>query len=117
MEHLAQRQIDTLLSKYAESHLNPTNEVIHFICIPAIVFSFLGMIWALHPLAALAVVLLSLAYYFRLSVPFAFGMLLMSGGMLWILSRLPQGQVLKISLAVFVIAWIGQFIGHKIEGK
>src|SRR4051812_14154877 len=117
MEKAAQRQIDTLLGIYAESHRNPSNEVIHFVCIPAIVFSFLGMIWALHPLAALATVIVSLAYYFRLSIPFGLGMLLMSGGMLWILSRLPQGQVMTVSLAVFVIAWIGQFIGHKIEGK
>ncbi len=117
MEAVAQRQIHALLAKYSESHLNPTNEVIHFICIPAIVFSFLGMIWAAHPLVALAVTLSCLVYYFRLSIPFAFGMLLMSGAMLWILSILPQGRVMGISLAVFVIAWIGQFIGHKIEGK
>jgi uncharacterized membrane protein YGL010W len=117
MEKAAPRTIDTLLGIYAESHRNPSNEVIHFICIPAIVFSFLGMIWALHPIAALVVTLLSLAYYFKLSVPFAIGMLLMSGSMLWILSRLPQGQVMTVSLVVFVLAWIGQFIGHKIEGK
>lgn len=117
METVVQRQVEALLAKYAESHLNPTNEVIHFICIPAIVFSFLGLIWAAHPLAALAVTMLSLAYYFRLSVAFAFGMLLMSGAMLWILSVLPQDQIWKLSLAVFVIAWIGQFIGHKIEGR
>lgn len=115
--HTQERQIDSLLAKYGESHLNHTNEVIHFICIPAIVFSFLGMIWALHPLAAVAVTVVSLLYYFRLSVPFAIGMLLMSGIMLWILSVLPQAQVLKVSLLVFVVAWIGQFIGHKIEGK
>lgn len=117
MQTIAKRQVDVLLAKYAESHLNPTNELIHIVCIPAIVFSFLGLLWALHPLAALLVTLASLVYYFRLSVPFAFGMLLMSGVMLWILSVLPQDDVLPVSLAVFVIAWIGQFIGHKIEGK
>ncbi|HZW13280.1 MAG TPA: Mpo1-like protein [Noviherbaspirillum sp.] len=117
MDTSANRQVDVLLAKYAESHLNPTNELIHIVCIPAIVFSFLGLLWALHPLAALGLTLASLVYYFRLSVPFAFGMLLMSGAMLWILSVLPQDEVLAVSLVVFVIAWIGQFIGHKIEGK
>ena len=117
MEGVAHRQIDALLAKYSESHLNPANEVIHFVCIPLIVFSFLGMLWAAHPLAALAVTIVSLVYYFRLSVPFAFGMLLMSGVMLWILSILPQAHMLEISLGIFVVAWIGQFIGHKIEGK
>lgn len=117
METTAQRQVDILLAKYAESHMNRANELIHCICIPAIVFSFLGLIWALHPLAALAVTLVSLAYYFRLSVSFAFGMLLMAGAMLWLLSVLPQAQILPLSLAVFVMAWVGQFVGHQIEGR
>lgn len=117
MDQVSHRQIDTLIARYSESHLNPVNEVIHFICIPAIVFSFLGMIWAAHPVAALVVTVASLAYYFMLSVPFALGMMLVSGAMLWVLSLLPQGQVLWFSVGVFVVAWIGQFIGHKIEGK
>ena len=113
----AQRPVDRLISIYAESHRNPTNEVIHFICVPVIVFSFLGLIWALHPLAAVAVTLLSLGYYFTLSRSFGVGMLLMSGAMLWVLTVLSQAQVLPVSVGVFVVAWIGQFIGHKIEGK
>ncbi|MFZ6847965.1 DUF962 domain-containing protein [Undibacterium sp. RuRC25W] len=111
------RHIDTLLSKYAESHLHPINEIIHCICVPAIVFSFLGMIWSAHPLAACAAVMTSLIYYFSLSVRFATGMLIMSAAMLLLLQQLPQSSVWKISLLVFVVAWIGQFIGHKIEGK
>ena len=117
MEQVAQRQIDSLLAQYSESHLHPTNEVIHFICVPAIVFSVLGLVWAAHPAAALAVTIVSLLYYIRLSLPFAFGMLMMSGAMLWMLSALPQAHIWQISLGVFVVAWIGQFIGHKIEGK
>ena len=117
MDQVSQRQVQTLIARYAESHLNPANEVIHFVCIPAIVFSFLGMLWAMHPLLAVVVTLASLAYYFMLSVPFALGMLLVSGAMLWVLSILPQGQVLWFSVTVFLVAWIGQFIGHKIEDK
>jgi uncharacterized membrane protein YGL010W len=30
---------------------------------------------------------------------------------------MPAGTVLPLSIAIFVVAWIGQFIGHKIEGK
>ncbi len=80
-----QRPVIQLLNTYAESHLNPTNEVIYFVCLPAIVFSLLGVIWAAHPLAALAHVVLSLGYYFTLSAPFAWGMLLMSCAMLAVL--------------------------------
>lgn len=117
MEQVRERQIDSLLAKYGESHRNPTNEAIHCLCVPAIVFSVVGLIWAIHPLAALGVTILSLIYYFTLSVRFAIGMLLMSGMFLWLLSMLPQGMIWQISLAIFVVAWIGQFIGHKIEGK
>ena len=113
----SQRPVHRLISVYAESHLNPTNEVIHFICVPVIVLSFLGMLWSAHPMAAVAAMLLSLVYYFVLSPPFAVGMLFMSGVMLWLLTTLPQTMVLPISFGIFVVAWIGQFVGHKIEGK
>lgn len=111
------RSIDTLLAQYSESHLNPTNELIHFVCVPLIVFSLLGLIWAIHPLLALAGVVASLIYYFKLSRNFALGMLLMAAVMLAVLSALPRPAVLPLSILIFVLAWIGQFIGHKIEGK
>lgn len=113
----APRTIDTLLAQYSESHLNHTNEIIHFVCVPVIVFTLLGLVWAIHPLAALAVTIASLVYYFQLSRPFAVGMLLMSALMLTVLAALPPATVLPLSIAIFVLAWIGQFIGHKIEGK
>jgi uncharacterized membrane protein YGL010W len=111
------RLVDELLNKYAESHQNPVNEWIHFICVPVIVWTVLGLIWALHPLAALVAAMLAIAYYFSLSAPFAIGMTLMAAAMLGILYLLPAPMVLPVALSVFVIAWIGQFIGHKIEGK
>jgi uncharacterized membrane protein YGL010W len=117
MEQVARRQVDQLLARYGESHLNPVNEVIHFICIPAIVFSLLGMVWGIHPAGAIAICVLGLIYYFSLSVPFAIGMFIFSAAMLWGLSVMPQDTVWQLSLGIFVLAWIGQFIGHKIEGK
>ncbi|MEW6370998.1 MAG: Mpo1-like protein [Pseudomonadota bacterium] len=111
------RNIHTLLEIYSESHRNPTNELIHFVCVPVIVFSLLGILWAIHPVLALLAVLAAMRYYFQLSRPFAWGMLAMSAAMLAILAAMPPMTVLPLSIAVFVVAWIGQFIGHKIEGK
>ena len=111
------REIDTLLGKYSESHLNHTNELIHFVCVPVIVFSLLGIVWAIHPLAAVAVTIAAMIYYIKLSPPFAIGMLVMASLMLGLLSLMPKQAVLPLSIAIFVLAWIGQFIGHKIEGK
>ncbi|MGZ3182707.1 MAG: Mpo1 family 2-hydroxy fatty acid dioxygenase [Telluria sp.] len=111
------RPIDSLLAQYGDSHRNPTNEIIHFICIPLIVFTLLGLLWAVHWAVAVALSVAALLYYLKLSPPFALGMGLMAGAMLLLLAALPPPAVLPLSLAVFVLAWIGQFIGHKIEGK
>ncbi|MBV8623835.1 MAG: DUF962 domain-containing protein [Herbaspirillum sp.] len=114
---IPERRIDALLARYAQSHRHPMNEIIHCICVPAIVFSLLGLCWTISPAVALVVAAASLAYYLRLSPAFAVGMLAMAALMLVLLARLPTGAVLPVSAAVFVLAWIGQFIGHRIEGK
>lgn len=117
METVAHRRIDLLLSRYAQSHQHPMNEKIHCVCVPAIVFSLLGLCWAASPLLAVGVVVVSLIYYASLSPAFAAGMLVMAGLMLLVLDCLPASAILPVSALVFVAAWIGQFIGHKIEGK
>lgn len=111
------RTVDVLLALYAESHRNPTNELIHIVCVPVIVFTLLGILWAIHPVVAVAAVIASLWYYNKLSRPFAVGMLVMGLLMLGLLLSMPRFTVLPMSLSLFVVAWIGQFIGHKIEGK
>jgi uncharacterized membrane protein YGL010W len=116
-DHSQPRTIDILLARYAESHRNHTNEIIHFVCIPLIVLSLLGILWAIHPVVALATTLASLYYYAKLSRGFAIGMGVMSAAMLGILALMPDMTVLPVSIAIFVVAWIGQFVGHKIEGK
>jgi uncharacterized membrane protein YGL010W len=112
-----EREVDRLLAIYSESHRHPTNEIIHFVCVPVIVFTVLGLFWSLHPLLALAVCMVAMTYYTRLSPMFALGMLAMSAAMLGILHLLPPASILPVAGTVFVLAWIGQFIGHKIEGK
>lgn len=111
------RAIDVLLARYGESHRNPVNELIHIVCIPAIVFSLLGILWAIHPIVPLLVGAMALVYYSKLSRTFALGMAVMAGAMLVLLALLPDGTVLPTSIGVFVAAWIGQFVGHHIEGK
>ena len=111
------RPIDTLLAQYGASHLNPANEVIHMVCVPAIAFTLLGLAWSIHPLVAVALSAAALWYYDKLSRPLAIGMLLMSAAMLGLLLAMPPATVLPLSLAIFVLAWIGQFIGHQIEGR
>ena len=117
------------LTEYGASHQNPTNIAIHKVCVPAIMFTVLGFLWAIPMPAALAAmpfanvatlaVVLGLLFYLRLSPSMAVGMGLMSVIFLLILN-LMQGAhlpILAISAGIFVLAWIGQFYGHKVEGK
>ncbi|RYF35920.1 MAG: DUF962 domain-containing protein, partial [Comamonadaceae bacterium] len=74
----ASRRVDQLLAHYEESHRHPTNERIHFVAIPLIMFSLLGLLSALHPWVAYGFVLASLVYYARLSAVFLVTMAILS---------------------------------------
>lgn len=119
------RRAEDWFSLYGESHRNPTNKLIHWICIPLILMSTLGMIQSIpSPLPApfdwgVLAALASLVFYVRLSLRIAGGMVLMGGGALLVngLIRAADLPLLGISLAIFGAAWVAQFIGHKIEGK
>jgi uncharacterized membrane protein YGL010W len=127
------RKIDALLSEYGESHQNSTNKAIHWICVPLIFFSVVGLIASIpsgpvqiflgegNPYANWATVTLILvtAYYITLSIGLTVGMALF-GLLCLVLVRLIASTGLPlwaVSVAIFVVAWIGQFYGHKIEGK
>ena len=63
------RKVDRLLAHYGESHRHPTNELIHFAAIPAIMLSIVGLLFALHPWVAYGFVAASLVYYALLRAP------------------------------------------------
>ncbi len=117
MEEVTKKPVEVLLEHYAESHRHPINEVIHCICVPAIMWTILGLFWSIHPLVAVSVCVVSLIYYFQLSPKLFVGMLIMSTIMLALLFILPSSTILPLSISIFVVAWIGQFIGHYLEGK
>ena len=111
------RAVDQLLGEYSESHRNPTNKKIHWVCVPLILCSTLGLLWWLHPYAALGLVAFSTVWYLRLSVPLALGMLLICSSLLVAFWYTPRNLLLWVSAGVWISAWIAQFVGHKIEGK
>ena len=110
------RKVDQLLAHYEESHRNPVNERIHFVAIPLIMLSLVGLLFAAHPWAAYLFVAASMVYYARLSLVFLLSMALLSGTIL-VLVHAMGSQVLPVSGAIFVGAWIAQFVGHRIEGR
>jgi len=124
------RSADSWLAEYGESHQNPTNELLHFLCVPAIVLSVMGLLWSLPVPAAFAhasswlnwaslAALAAFLYYLSLSVPLALGGALALALLLLLTAALAQLPVplWLTSLAIFAVAWTGQFVGHAIEGK
>lgn len=123
------------LDAYAESHQNKTNKAIHFICVPLIVFSVVGLFMSIpntilsqltgiesYSIANWAVVALIpiMFFYMRLSVKM--GILILAFLALCILGNIQLQlfsgfPIWQSSLAIFVVAWIGQFYGHKLEGE
>ena len=109
------RSLDQWLAEYAVSHQHPINKKIHWLCVPTIFASIVGMGMSWQAGFTVVVLGLMLLFYFDLSPT-----LFMAMGMFMLLcltavAILPFG--FKFYFAVFVVAWIGQFVGHKIEGK
>lgn len=122
------RSIEKLLLQYGESHQNKTNIMIHAIAVPSIYFVTLGLLWSLPVpefLAQFSVTWAHIAaipvlyYYFSLSGPIGAAMTLLTiacfGGVKLLL--LLNISVWQFCLLLFVIMWVLQFVGHKIEGK
>jgi len=110
------RTVDILFERYGEFHRNAANKAIHWICVPLIVWSLLGMLWSASPIVAYTAIAASMAFYVWLSLPIAVGMLGVIALMVYPLTLLGP-RALVVSIGVFVAAWIGQFIGHVVEGR
>lgn len=124
------RTVDQWLAEYGESHQHPTNKGLHWICVPTIVVSLTGLLWwvpvpqvfsVVSPWLNWATLLLLAAvlYYLAMSRALALGMLLFAAlvvAAVKILDVLPWSLWITCVI-LFVVAWIGQFIGHHYEGK
>jgi len=118
------RTLREWLDEYSRSHVNPVNQKVHFVCIPLIMFSVICMLKAI-PYgddwlnAASIVMLAALAYYFWLSWQLAIGQAAVLGAF-YVAALALQDEVgdrfIWVGVAVFIVGWIGQFIGHMIEG-
>jgi uncharacterized membrane protein YGL010W len=124
------RDAATWFDNYAADHQNPTNRLIHWICVPAITWTVVALIW-LIPVpgwlgrpglwSVLAMFLAFCFYYYRLSRKIG---LAMAGAFLSLAlvtdslyRSIGSSDLLWLAVGVFVVAWIGQFIGHTIEGR
>jgi uncharacterized membrane protein YGL010W len=124
------RSVTDWLGEYAGSHQNPVNKLLHWICVPPIVLAVLGLLWSTPVPEAFAEVspwlnwatlaaAAALIYYLLLSPALAAGVLIAFIVLLLItqqLAHLPWPLWLT-SVVIFGVAWIGQFVGHALEGQ
>lgn len=117
-------------SEYAVSHQHPVNKAIHWFAVPMIYITVLGLLWQIPmPFTGLAeqeinwallLVIPALVFYFTLAFSIGLGMTIFTAAAVTLLRTLEQQSLIEIwqlSALVFVVMWVLQFIGHKIEGK
>lgn len=126
-------KFQSLLDEYSESHQNITNKNIHWICVPLIFWSIIALLYSIpngilidligdYAFANWGILAMVpvLIYYLSLSASITLGMFVFVTFCLFICEALVHNSFFPlwgIALIVFVLAWIGQFYGHKIEGK
>ena len=121
---------DQWFSEYGESHHNRLNKALHWICVPTIAACVIALLWEIPTPQfmqrvpylnwATLIVAASLLFYARLSPMLALGMLLFSTAVIAAIiayERLGSTPLWQLALALFAAAWVGQFVGHSIEGK
>jgi len=120
--------LQSLLTEYAESHQHKVNKLIHYICVPSIYFSIVGLLYSvelgswkgMEIRLVYPILFLVMVYYARLSWGLMVVMALHSGACIWgnyYLEHHVFIPLYSVDAAVFVLAWIGQFYGHHLEGK
>lgn len=123
------RPIDRWFASYSGDHQNATNQKIHFIAVPTILWTVTALLWCIPvpgtwfvsgfwaAIAAFA----AWMFYYRASRTLGFAMLAVFLVMLWfnrwLHAEIGTIRLLQLATTVFVLAWIAQFVGHKIEGK
>ena len=118
---------------YAISHQHPTNQLVHYICVPLIFFSVIGLLmsipseplenifglynplienWAMVVSFFISIFYLRMGFWYFLQM--LFFILLAIGGNFWLGNNV---NLLLASAIIFIAAWVGQFWGHQIEGQ
>ncbi len=123
------RDMQSWLDSYSDDHQNPTNRLFHWICVPLIVWTVIALLWAIPVPASLlrpgswAVLVIVLSFYWywkqshRLAVALLIAFAIMGSITNVLYYRLGATSLCYLAIGVFVVAWIGQFIGHKYEGR
>jgi uncharacterized membrane protein YGL010W len=106
-------ELSRLFDEYAVYHRHPMNKLCHYVGIPLIVLTSVGLLARVSLALALVIAVLVVLYDLRLSVkltvPFA----------ILILVSFPIARYLPVSVlwAGFIVGWVLQFVGHMVYEK
>ncbi|MFK2893231.1 DUF962 domain-containing protein [Dyella flagellata] len=117
------------LASYSQDHQHPINRVLHWICVPLIVWSALALLWTapvpvslLRPGAwAVFAIVLAFAWYWkrshRLGAALLIALAILALICAWLWEPLGPMRMRWLAAGVFAVAWVGQFVGHLFEGR
>ncbi len=123
------RTAEEWFTSYSRDHQNPTNRAIHWVCVPCILWAAIAALWTIPVPSALGAPGLwswlamtgALIFYIRMSRVLGLLMLalfallgVLTAALYWALGPM---ALLGLAVGVFVLAWVGQFIGHYFEGR
>ena len=121
------KPLEQSLTQYAAYHRDRRNIATHFVGVPLIVFSIvLALATVAIPAGPIAVTLAAVvsiaacAYYLKLDlvlgILMAVVLFAMCAAASEMVARLGIGASLAWALAIFVVGWAIQFLGHRYEG-
>lgn len=136
MKELPQKEADVIFDEFDASHRNPSNRLIHFVCIPLLMFAVLGMAWSL-PFPYLGflgryngyvnwasfILAFAVYFYYRLSPVVSYMLLLLIFAISMIIVKFEKWEIdggpslWLVSATAFLFAVAGLVIGDRIEGK
>jgi uncharacterized membrane protein YGL010W len=123
------RTVHDWFESYAADHRNATNRAVHWVCVPAILWAVIAALWVVPVPAAIGkpglwcalIMVAALGFYWRLSRALGAAMIalfvVLAVATHFLYEALGPTRLLEVAIAVFVLAWIGQFVGHRIEGR
>jgi uncharacterized membrane protein YGL010W len=118
---MAAKTLDQWLTEYSQVHRHPVNRAVHTVCVPAILFALLALLWSVEIAGARSAYLVMIGatpFYLRLGVKASVAIAVQLAACVLILAFWPAAPPLRpVALGLFILAWIGQFVGHAIEGR
>lgn len=130
------RPVDVHFNRLNASHKQPTNRLLHFICVPLMLFAALGIAWAIpfpyfeflgsyNGMFNWASFLIAFCVYYtlKLSPILSYTMLIILFILSYGVSRLAAWELaggvplIWVCTLLMALAWLGQFLGGKKEGN